>query len=117
MTLKKIKVMKDKEDKISKTSRVMKLFQTVIYSCLKKINICNEENLDLSTIIKNSGYLPINTSVNVLIPPKGRNVSLLMMISNRKILHSQLIIGAYNSNLFNFFLEEYFSSNRYQTTI
>jgi len=55
----------------------------------------DETGINLHTM-KNYGYSPKNTRVNVLVKPKGRNVSIMVLISNESILHFKLIDGSYN---------------------
>jgi len=55
------------------------------------------------------GYSPKNLPAFKLVPAnRGRNVSLLAIISNERIIHVKLLEGAYNTNMFLVFLQECF---------
>lgn len=55
---------------------------------------------------RNFGYSPVNTVVNTLVPPRKRNVSVLCLISNEKIIYSKIVEGPFNSNLLVDFFRE-----------
>lgn len=70
-----------------------------------KLIYLDETGFNLHTM-SHYGYSPKNLPVKVLVPPKGRNISLLSIISNQRILHYKIVVGSYNSDLFKIFLEE-----------
>jgi len=66
----------------------------------------DETGFNLHTMCK-YGYSPKNIPAKYTVPAnRGRNISLLTIISNDAILHSKLILGPYNSVLFLEFLNE-----------
>jgi transposase len=68
----------------------------------------DESGFNLHTT-SNYGYSPKNVPAKLVVPAnRGRNISLLMIISNVQILHYKLIVGSYNSTLLMEFLEECF---------
>ena len=70
----------------------------------------DETGINLHTM-KNFGYSPKNTPVNILVKPRGRNVSIMALISNNGILHYKFIDGPYNAQLFITFLKECLDNN------
>jgi len=50
--------------------------------------------------LKNYGYSPANSSINIAVPVRNKNVSSLVLISNSGILHCKIVEGAINSLLF-----------------
>jgi len=72
----------------------------------RKLIFLDESGFNLHTSI-NYGYSSVNHDATVYQPKaKGRNISLCAAISINGILHSTLIDGAYNKNIFLSFLEE-----------
>jgi len=65
----------------------------------------DETGFNLHTI-RNYGYSPINTPVNVMVKPRDRNISVMAMISSTGIMHTKLCDGACNSNFLVVFLQE-----------
>jgi len=61
--------------------------------------------------IRNYGYSPINTPVNVLVKPRERNLSLMAMISSTGIIHTKIREGSCDSDFLITFLQECIDSN------
>jgi len=70
----------------------------------------DETGINLHSM-ENYGYSPKNTPVNVLVKPRGTNVSIMVLISNSSILHYKFVDGPYNAELFVKFLQECLDKN------
>jgi len=75
----------------------------------------DETGFNLHTI-RNYGYSPINTPVNVLVKPRERNVSLMAMISSTGIIHTKIRDGFCDSNFLIVFLQECIDSNNFMNS-
>jgi len=75
-----------------------------------KLIYLDETGINLHTM-QSYGYSPINTNVNILVNPRGKNVSIMTLISNEHVLHYKIIDGSYNSELFKEFIEECITKN------
>ena len=65
----------------------------------ERLPYLDETGIDLH-FLKNYAYSPANSSINIAVPVRNRNVSSLVLISNTCILHYKIIEGAINSILF-----------------
>ena len=65
----------------------------------------DETGLNLLSL-KNYGYSPANSSINIAVPVRNKNVSSLVLISNSCILHYKIVELEIDSLLFLKFFEE-----------
>jgi len=106
-TLKKLGLSRKRVKKVAdKTITPQLIAQRRAYSLnlrtipMDKLFFLDETGFNFHTS-RNYGYSPINVPCNSYVPAnRGRNVSFLMMINNRRILNSTSLVGSYNSERF-----------------